>query len=156
MEDKNIQGRKIGYIDEGVVIDHIPTGIVWKVARILEVDSKIKGVVSLGDNYDSKKLSRKGFLKIEGKILSEYEINLVALFAPEATISVIKGGKVESKKKASIPEILKNIVFCGNSNCISNDKEEKIEPLLYHKENKFKCHYCEHEFSRAQLRIKGS
>lgn len=148
--------RIIKYIENGIVIDHLPPRIVWLVARILKVDQEQTGKTSLGDNYESKKLGRKGILKIEGRQLSEYEMNLVALIAPDATISIIKAGGVESKKKATVPDILKDIVICVNPNCITNDSSEKVAPLIYHKEGEFKCHYCENSFLRGELKIKDT
>ena len=96
--------RIIGEIDDGIVIDHIPQGIVWKVARILRVDS-LKAKVSLGDGYDSSKLQGpKGILKIQRLELTQYELDVIALVAPDATINIIKNGKVSKKGNAVIPK----------------------------------------------------
>jgi aspartate carbamoyltransferase regulatory subunit len=148
--------RKIGHIQNGVVIDHIPQGDVWKVAKILRVDEHREGRVSLGDGYESgKSKGLKGVLKIEGRNLSEFELNLVALIAPNATISVVREGVVypEDKRKAKIPSELKGVVFCPNSDCVTNVSKEKISPMVHYDESSslFKCHYCEEIFSREKL-----
>lgn len=150
-----MEERRIGYIKNGIVIDHLKPSIVWNVARILGVDKQKTGRISLGDNYESKKLGKKSFIKIEERELTDYEINLIALVAPDAIISIIKDGKVESKRKSIIPDVLKNIALCPNTSCITNDEHEQVNPLVYYKEGKFMCHYCEHAFSSQDLKIKG-
>lgn len=148
------EGRRIiGFIDEGVVIDHLPQGAAFKVAQILDVEKGGKGRVTLGDGYESKKIGRKSLIKIEGRGLSEYELNVIALVAPNASISFIKRGKVLDKRKADIPEKLENLVYCANPNCITNDAGEKLQSLIYYNNGIFKCHYCEHSFSREEARL---
>ena len=145
----------IGRIENGIAIDHLPPGIVWEVAKMLRVDENHIGRISLGDNYESQKLGKKSFIKIEGKSLSEDELNLVALFAPEATINFIENGAVARKQIARIPEKLEGIVYCANANCISNSPAEKVVPVVYYSREKgiFTCHYCLSPFSREEMRL---
>lgn len=145
--------RIIGYIEEGIVIDHIPLGRVWKIAEILKINKKRKGRVSLGDGYKSDKIEKKGILKIEGASLSDYDLNLIALIARDASVSIIKKGKIVRKIKAEIPDILKGIILCPNLGCISNDNREKIECFIEYND-KFKCHYCDREFDESELKFK--
>jgi aspartate carbamoyltransferase regulatory subunit len=149
MIDRNI----IGYIENGVVVDHIPVGRVWEVARILRVDRLERARVSLGDGYDSAKINKKGILKVEGRTLSEREIDLIALLAPEASVSFIRGGRVERKKKVHIPEQLEGVVCCANSNCITNEAGEKVPYKISYRNGVFTCHYCEYEFDMNELKL---
>ncbi|MEM3405563.1 MAG: aspartate carbamoyltransferase regulatory subunit [Candidatus Pacearchaeota archaeon] len=144
----------IGYIENGIVIDHLPPSIVWKVARILKIENQKEGRISLGDHYFSTRMGKKSFIKIEGRSLTPYEINLVALIAPDATINKIINGKVKEKTKAVIPERLENIVLCNNPNCITNDPTEQVEPIIYYKKGIFSCHYCDSKFLKSELKIK--
>lgn len=145
--------RIIGYIEEGIVIDHIPFGKVWKLVEILGVNVKKDGRVSLGAGFKSEKVGKKDILKMEGAIVSEFQLNLIALIAENATVSFIKEGRVVNKKEVSIPQTLKNVVLCTNRNCISNDSHEKVEPLVaHHFENgNFVCHYCGKKFTKKDL-----
>lgn len=145
-----MKNRTIGYIREGVVIDHIPEGKVWEIVDILRVNKTNKGIVSVGEGFSSNKIGKKGILKIEERILSEKELNKVALVAPKATISLIKNGEPIKKINAEIPDKLKNLVYCPNPNCITNDNKENEDSLVYWKNNKFRCHYCGCEFSRQE------
>ncbi len=146
--------QKIGYIENGIVIDHLPAASVWKIVKILRVDEISLGRVSLGDNYSSTKLGKKSFIKIEGRNILDREINLVALVAPEATISVIENGKVISKRTALIPPLIEGILLCANVNCISNDEKEKIHSKIYYSNGEFKCHFCGSCFGKKEIRIK--
>ena len=148
MEDKII-----GYIEEGVVIDHLPQGKVWRVAEILGVNQERQGRVSLGDGYQSKKLEGKGVLKIEKKDLCEYDLNLIALVAKEATINFIEGGKRIKKIKAQIPSELEGVILCTNDNCISNDPHEKISSKIEYNGKVFSCHYCRTSFQEKDLKF---
>jgi len=144
----------IGYIENGTVIDHIPFGKVWSIANLLGVNKEGKGRVSLGEGYKSEKFGRKGILKIEGMRLSEEQLNLIALVAKYATVSIIYGGGVQRKLKIEIPETLKGIVLCPNLNCISNDSGERVKSLInYNLREGFSCHYCSTEFKREELRF---
>ena len=144
----------IRYIENGLVIDHLPSGVAWKVAKILNLDNNRDGRVSLGDNHTSKKNEgRKSFLKIEGGSLSSYELNLIALVAPNATLNIIRGGIVQEKKNLLLPEVLKGIIPCPNYNCISNQAREKLLSIIYYKEHKFTCHYCRQNFLREDVSI---
>lgn len=146
--------KAVGFIENGVVVDHLPLGSVWKIAKILNAEEKNLGRVSLGDNYSSNKVGKKGFIKIEGKNLKEQEINLVALVAPEATLSFIENGQVKLKKKATIPSTISEILYCSNLNCITNDPKEKIKSKIYYSNEEFKCHYCGTVFGKNEIKIK--
>jgi len=144
----------IKYIENGIVIDHLPPGIAWKVAEILKLNDNREGRVSLGDNHTSKRdRGKKSFLKIEGGSLSSYEINLIALVAPSATLNIIRGGVVQEKKSLLLPDVLRGIIRCPNYNCVSNQEREKLLPVIYCKENKFLCHYCRQGFFRNEVSI---
>jgi len=150
-----VDNKRIGYIKEGIVIDHIPHGQVYKIANLLSVDTEREGRVSLGDGYGSKKIGKKGILKIEGASISKDQLNLIALVANNANISFIKNGRVSDKKKVRIPLILENVILCNNPNCITNDSQEKVLSIIYYNENKelFSCHYCTKEFLKKDFKF---
>jgi len=150
-----METRPIGYIGEGVVIDHIPEGGVWKIIHLLGIDkTKSLGRISVGDGFESSKMGKKGILKIEGISLSEYQLNLISLIAENATVNIISNGKIVNKIKTKIPNVLKGVIYCNNINCISNDEKEKIVPLIeYYLGEGFCCHYCNKIFEKKNLRF---
>ena len=61
----------IGYIKNGVNLDHIPQGNAWYVIRILGLE-KCDNQVGIGLNLPSKKLGRKDLIKIEQLICENF------------------------------------------------------------------------------------
>lgn len=148
------ENRLIGKIENGVVIDHIPSGMVWEVVSILKLDfGKVK--ISLADKCESNRLlNGKGIIKIEDFYPSVRDLNLISVVAPYATVSTIQDGRVSNKRRVELPKILKGIVFCSNLNCISNQENEKVKSIVYLKNDKFVCHYCRRVFGNGELRVR--
>ena len=58
---------EVSAIEEGTVIDQIANKSTFKVANILNTQN-IEQVVLIGFNLSSKKLGKKGIIKIGGKL----------------------------------------------------------------------------------------
>ena len=68
---------EVSAIEEGTVIDQITSKSTFKVANILNIQD-IDQVVLIGFNLSSKKLGRKGIIKIGGKLLTQEEVNKIS------------------------------------------------------------------------------
>ena len=143
---------KIPPIIEGIVIDHIPAGKALEVAKILQVNNNL---VTIGLNLSSSKMKFKDCIKIEGRSLSNYELNKIAIVAPNATVSMIHESKVDDKFKVKLPKELKNTIKCGNPNCITRIQNvetrfnvDEINSISY-----FKCFFCERSYSRDVIEL---
>jgi len=89
---------KIGKIENGTVIDHLPSNRAYDLLEILRVREEYpNSVIGMITNVPSGKLGVKDILKIEGKILSPEEIEKVSEIAPKASINVIKDFEVIRK-----------------------------------------------------------
>src|SRR3989338_7610923 len=77
----------ISAIKEGTAIDHIPADATFKVAEILHLDNH-NGTVSIAANLQSKSMGKKGIIKVEGKFLTQDEVNKIAIVAPDATVNI--------------------------------------------------------------------
>jgi len=134
---------EVSAIKEGTVIDQIASKSTFKVANILDIQN-IDQVVLIGVNLSSKKLDKKGIIKIGGKRLTQEEVNKIALIAPDATLNIIKNSEVVRKFQVAIPDILEGIVKCFNPNCVSNHQTIQSKfYVLVKKPIKIRCHYCE-------------
>src|SRR3989338_1660718 len=102
-EDKH--ELKISAIEEGTVIDHIPTDAIFKVAEILSLD-RHTGVVSIATNLQSKRIGKKGIIKVGGKSLTQEEVNKIGVVAPDATVNLIKNFNVKEKIKVKAPDVV--------------------------------------------------
>ncbi|WP_461866286.1 aspartate carbamoyltransferase regulatory subunit [Thermococcus sp.] len=143
---------KVTAIKEGTVIDHIPAGKGLKVIQILKLDKLNGGALLLAANVHSKKLGKKDIVKIEGKFLSEEEVNKIALIAPSATVNIVRDYRVTEKFNVEIPEKIVGILKCGNPNCISNHEYTTPKFYVISKEPlKVRCYYCERTMEGEEI-----
>ncbi len=144
---------KVSAIRNGTVIDHIPSDVVYQVFGILSLD-ETSNQVYLGTNLDSKKLGKKGIIKISGKYFKDDEINKVSLVAPNATLIEIKDYEVSRKEKVQLPEIVNKIVKCINPKCVTNNQNvpTSFQVKQDHKGNmKLFCKYCEKTIGKQNI-----
>lgn len=144
---------KISAIDEGTVIDHIPTDATFKVVEILDLENH-KGIVSIATNLQSKRLGKKGIVKVGGKSLTQDEVNKIAIVAPDATVNIIKNYDVKEKIKVKTPDVIDNVVKCSNPVCITNSEQVATKFYVVKKDPlKIKCHYCERSMGKEDIEI---
>jgi len=144
---------KISAIGEGTVIDHIPTDATFKVAEILDLENH-QGVVSIATNLQSKRIGKKGIIKVGGKSLTQAEVNKIAIVAPDATVNIIKNYDVKEKIKVKTPEVIDNVVKCSNPVCITNNEQIATKFYVVRKDPlKIKCHYCERSMGKEDIEI---
>ncbi len=135
----------VAAIKDGTVIDHIPANKTYQVVNLLKLEN-INTTVTIGYNYLSKKLGRKGIIKVENKFFTEEEISRLSVVAPNIVLNVIKDYEVVEKKTVTTPDELRGIVKCNNPKCITNNEPMQTLFHVVDKENGIlKCHYCEKE-----------
>lgn len=145
----------VSAIKNGTVIDHIKPGNALRIIHFLGL-LKNNNQITLGMNLPSKRLGRKDLIKIESVELTPEQANEVVIFAPEATINIVKEFDVTEKVKTHLPESVTNVFICPNLMCISQDKN--VESVFYIEEQvkhvDLTCHYCERTFDRDQVKVK--
>ncbi len=129
-------------IKNGTVIDHIPTPLALKVIEILGLGNE--GILTIGIGFKSKRHpGGKDVVKIENKILSSDETDMIALIAPEATINIIENSTVAEKRPISLPAAA-TVVKCPNPNCATNKIGAKHIFILEDADTvTYRCRYCE-------------
>ncbi|MBI5726294.1 MAG: aspartate carbamoyltransferase regulatory subunit [Ignavibacteriales bacterium] len=137
---------KVDAIENGTVIDHIPAGRAFKIIEILKLADNIP--VMVGTQLPSKKFGRKDIIKIENTEFTEDQLNIITLLAPSATYVTIRNFEAVKKSDARIPKIIKGLVTCPNTICITNHEHmqtkfgvESEEPVTV------RCGYCERVFT---------
>ncbi len=144
---------EVSAIEEGTVIDQIASKSTFKVANILNIQ-KIDKVVLIGFNLSSKKLGRKGIIKIGGKSLTQEEVNKIALIAPDATVNIIKNSEVVRKFKVAIPDSIEGFMKCFNPNCVSNHQNTQSRFHVINKNPiRIRCHYCERHMGADDIEL---
>ena len=143
----------VSAIRNGTVIDQIDSKSTFIVSEILKLHNE-EQLVLVGINLSSKKLKKKGIIKISGKSLTQEEVNKIALIAPDATLNIIKDYEVVNKIKVELPDEIKGIVKCINPNCVSNHQTVDNRFHVVSKlPVKLICHYCERVMSGRVIKL---
>lgn len=151
---EKIKELKVSAIENGTVIDHIPSNAVFQVIRILKLES-FNNMVLFATNLESKKYGTKGIIKVSNKYFKPEELNKIALVAPHASIIVIKDFQVQSKMVVEIPDQVTGIVKCFNPNCVTNHEQVITRFTVVEKEDlRLKCHFCEKITRRSNMEFK--
>ena len=110
--------------------------------------------ITIGNNLPSKKLGKKGIIKVADRFFTDEEISRLSVVAPNVQLNIINNYEVVEKKQVIMPDVIKGLVKCGNPKCITNN-----EPMttIFHvicKENGIlKCHYCEKEQNKEAVKL---
>lgn len=156
VKNENIMGKKelqVAAIENGTVIDHIPAEKTYQVARLLDLDH-LDAQITIGYNLPSKKIGKKGIIKIANKYFTDEEINQLSVIAPKIVLNVIKNYEVVDKRTIDTPDELHGIVKCNNPKCITNN-----EPMatVFHTVDAalgiIRCHYCDKEQQLGKVEL---
>ena len=149
-EKKELQ---VAALKNGTVIDHIPSEKLFTVVSLLGLEH-MSNNITIGFNLESKKLGKKGIIKIADKFFTDDEINRIAVVAPNVKLNIIRNYEVAEKRELILPDELIGIMKCANPKCITNNEPM---PTRFHVIDKdhcvIKCHYCEKEQSREDITI---
>lgn len=129
-------------IQNGVVIDHITAGKGMRLLQLLKLDETDLSV-ALIKNVVSSKRGKKDIIKIDADI--PVNLDLVAYVDPDATVNIIRGGKLVEKRQMEMPEMLVDVIACKNPRCITSTEQElkQIFRLADRKNKVYRCLYCE-------------
>ena len=146
------QQKLVAALENGSVIDHIPTDKLFTVAQLLQLELCTEPVL-IGNNLVSQIMGKKGIIKIAGKFFSEAEISKLAVLCPNMRLTVIRNYEVAEKREIGLPEKLTNIVKCANPVCITNN--EPMKTVFYRKDiETLKCRYCGKEQKLKDIKLK--
>ncbi len=151
------QERHIGYVDNGVVIDHIPSGLGRRLYRSFKLEEHL-GI--LAENLESSRQpnNRKDIIKLVGYELQAGELSRIGILAPSSKVSVIKNGQLVEKYRVKIPDLVEGLLNCQNDNCISTDTTENVPSkfqTIKREPTTLACHYCDtkHTYADGSLKL---
>ena len=84
----NKKERLVAAIKNGTVIDHIPADKTFQVVTLLELNT-LTSPVTIGYNYPSTKVGRKGIIKVSDRFFSDAEISRLSVVAPNVVLNII-------------------------------------------------------------------
>ena len=135
----------VSAIENGTVIDHIPTEKTFQVASLLHLQD-MDAPVTIGYNYKSGLMGKKGIIKVSEKFFTDDEINRLSVVAPNIVLNTIRNYEVVEKRKVETPDELRGIIKCNNPKCITNNEPmETIFNVIDKERGIVKCHYCDKE-----------
>ena len=151
--NENKQALQVAALRDGTVIDHIPSEKLFTIVRLLGLEHMTNNI-TIGFNLESKKLGRKGIIKIAGKFFCDEEINRISVVAPHVKLNIIRDYEVVEKKEVQMPDELKALVKCANPKFITSNAPMAALFHVVDKDNCIvKCHYCEKEQKREEFTI---
>lgn len=150
---ENKQALQVAAIKNGTVIDHIPADKLFTVVNLLKLQKTTQSI-TIGNNFASQRLGKKGFIKVADRFFSDEEISRLSVVAPNVILNIIKDYEIVEKKQVVMPDELRGIVKCANPKCITNNEPMTTIFHVADKENGIlKCHYCEKEQNKEALKL---
>lgn len=146
---------KVAALRNGTVIDHIPSDKLFQVVSILQL--KIYNhPMTVGNNFDSKRMGTKGIIKISDRFLAEDETSKIALIAPNAKINIIKEYQVIEKRNLVLGDEIYDVMHCANPVCITNHQAVATCFRVIQDEDgiRLRCKYCEREVNQNAVKLK--
>ena len=143
----------VAALENGTVIDHIPSGKVFDVVNLLGLTS-INTPITIGANLSSHKMSSKGIIKISNRYFTEEECRKLSVIAPNIVLSTIKDYSVVDKRTIQLPDEIRGTVKCGNPKCITNHEPMETVFDVIDKENvTLRCRYCNKDINKDKITL---
>ena len=139
MSDRELRVSKIR---NGTVVDHISAGQALNVLAILGIDAESGETVSVGMRVPSDRLGSKDIVKVEGRELSQDEVDVLSLIAPAATINIVREFDVVEKHRVERPSEVVGVLSCPNPHCVTTE-DEPVESRFDVLDNGIRCTYCD-------------
>lgn len=147
------QELQVAALQNGTVIDHIPSNKLFEVINLLHLED-MATPVTVGYNLKSGKMGKKSIIKVADKFFTDEELNQLSVVTPNVSLSIIRDYEVAEKKTVSMPDNLIGIVKCANPKCITNN-----EPMTtrFHVLDKaagvIQCQYCNKEVHLDNVKL---
>ena len=132
----------IDSINNGIVIDHITSGMSMTLYKFLNLD-KLTCSVAIIKKAPSSKNGKKDIIKIDEMI--DIDFDVLGYLDPGVSVNTIENGTIVSKFKPDLPKRLVNVIRCKNPRCISQDEQELVHifKLTDREKRIYRCIYCE-------------
>lgn len=131
-------------IQDGIIIDHVPAGTALKVLQYLKIDPS-KTRLALIMNTTSHRYGSKDIIKIED--VEGIDLDVLGLVARQATVDIVRGGRIVDKETPHLPEHVINVITCVNPRCVSTVERgiDQMFHLVHSERQEYRCDYCDEE-----------
>ena len=149
----NKEELQVAALQNGTVIDHIPTDKLFTIVSLLGLKNSDLNI-TIGNNLPSKKLGKKGIIKVADRFFTDEEISRLSVVAPNVQLNIINNYEVVEKKQVIMPDVIKGLVKCGNPKCITNNEPmATIFHVICEENGILKCHYSEKEQNKEAVKL---
>ena len=143
----------VAALQNGTVIDHIPSDKVFDVVNLLGLTG-ISSPITIGSNLNSRKMGSKGIIKIADKYFSEKECSKLSVVAPNIVLNIIRDYEVLEKNSIALPDEVRGIVKCGNPKCITNHEPmQTVFNVVDKKNGTLRCRYCNKDIHKGDIKL---
>ncbi len=147
------QEMQVAALENGTVIDHIPSAKLFQVVNLLHLQ-EMPTPVTIGFNLKSQKMGKKSIIKVADKFFTDEELTSLSVIAPNVTLAIIRDYEVVEKKEVEMPQELTGIVHCANPKCITNNEPMPTRFRVLDKERGIlQCRYCNKEVALEQVKL---
>jgi len=131
-------------IQDGIIIDHVPAGTALKVLQYLKIDPS-KTRLALIMNTDCPRYGTKDIIKIEN--VEGIDLDVLGLVARQATVDIVRGGRIVEKVQPHLPEHVVNVITCVNPRCVTTTERgiDQMFHLAHSQRQEYRCDYCDEE-----------
>ena len=148
----NKSSLAVAALRNGTVIDHIPTNALFKVVKLLDLETS-ENQLTIGNNLVGAS-GKKGIIKVADVFLHQDVLNRIAIIAPDAVVNIIKEYEVVEKLKVVLPDSIIGLVKCDNPKCICNNE---LMVTRFHvvdmQRGLLRCYYCNHTVNTINATI---
>lgn len=150
--DKEI--LQVAAIENGTVIDHIPSDKIFEVVNLLHLE-EVQSEVTVGFNLKSHQMGRKSIIKIANKFFTDDELNQLAVVTPNVTLCIIRNYDIVEKRTVTLPDELINVIKCKNPKCITNNEPMATRFSVIDKQKGIcRCDYCNNLHTLREVKLK--
>lgn len=143
----------VAALENGTVIDHIPSDKVFDVVNLLKIQN-MNTPVTIGANLKSNKMGRKGIIKIADRYFTDDEVSKLSVIVPNIVLTTIHNYDVTEKRRVTMPDEIHGIVRCPNPKCITNHEPMHTVFDVVDKENgTLRCRYCNKEIRKNDIKL---
>ena len=108
------QELQVAALQNGTVIDHIPSNKLFEVVNLLHLEN-VKTAVTVGYNLKSKKMGHKSIIKIADKFFTDEELHQLAVITPNVSLCIIHDDEVVEKQTMDLADNLVGMIKCNNT-----------------------------------------
>ncbi len=132
----------IDSIKDGVVLDHIKSGMAMEIYNVLGLEDT-DCQVAIIKNAASRKLGKKDIIKIASDM--KIDLDVLGYMDPDITVNIIKDGVLAEKKHLELPKKITDVIKCKNPRCITTTEQgiHHIFELKDKGKRLYRCIYCE-------------